>query len=49
MIRIKDTTLETEIKDKNPPNPKPKKQNKTKPLECMLSILIACLNFRICS
>ncbi len=38
---------ETEIKEKNPPNPKPKKQKKTKPLECMLSILIACLNLYI--
>jgi hypothetical protein len=31
MIRIKDITLETEIKDKNPPNPKPKKQKKLRP------------------
>jgi hypothetical protein len=48
MIIIKDITLETEIKEKNPPNPKPKKQKKTKPVECMLSNLIGCLNFRIC-
>jgi hypothetical protein len=38
---------EQKRKKKPPPTPKPKKQTKkkTKALECILSILIGCLNF----